>query len=139
MLDKNSIEDKKVIRRIQSGETEDSQILIEKYYNRGAALNFLAKKPRVMRTLHTVIMFFVGVLYYFLLRMPGHRLSKTGASLLVGGGLNNLLDRYTRGYVVDYVKFNFGPKWLRGIIFNISDFCIFIGAFLSVVGSEVSS
>ena len=30
MLDKNSIEDKKVIRRIQSGETEDSQILIEK-------------------------------------------------------------------------------------------------------------
>ena len=32
MLDKNSIEDKKVIRRIQSGETEDSQILIEKYY-----------------------------------------------------------------------------------------------------------
>ena len=26
MLDKNSIEDKKVIRRIQSGETEDSQI-----------------------------------------------------------------------------------------------------------------
>ena len=44
-----------------------------------------------------------------------------------------------KGYVVDYVKFNFGPKWLRGIIFNISDFCIFIGAFLSVVGSEVSS
>lgn len=32
MLDKNSIEDKKVIRRIQSGEAEDSQILIEKYY-----------------------------------------------------------------------------------------------------------
>lgn len=29
MLDKNSIEDKKVIRRIQSGEAEDSQILIE--------------------------------------------------------------------------------------------------------------
>ena len=71
--------------------------------------------------------------------MPGHCLSKTGASLLVGGGLNNLLDRYTKGYVVDYVKFNFGPKWMRGIIFNISDFCIFIGAFLSVVGSEVSS
>ena len=61
-----------------------------------------------MRALHTVIMFFVGILYYFLLRMPGHRLSKTGASLLVGGGLNNLLDRYTKGYVVDYVKFNFG-------------------------------
>ena len=106
-----------------------NKILIEKYYNRGAALNFLAKKPRVMRALHTVIMFFVGILYYFLLRMPGHCLSKTGASLLVGGGLNNLLDRYTKGYVVDYVKFNFGPKWLRGIIFNISDFCIFIGAF----------
>ena len=116
-----------------------NKILIEKYYNCGAALNFLAKKPRVMRALHTVIMFFVGILYYFLLRMPGHRLSKTGASLLVGGGLNNLLDRYTKGYVVDYVKFNFGPKWLRGIIFNISDFCIFIGAFLSVVGSEVTS
>ena len=32
-----------------------NKILIEKYYNRGAALNFLAKKPRVMRALHTVI------------------------------------------------------------------------------------
>ena len=40
-----------------------NKILIEKYYNRGAALNFLAKKPRVMRALHTVIMFFVGILY----------------------------------------------------------------------------
>ena len=61
-----------------------------------------------------------------------------GVALLLGGGLNNLYDRYTKGHVVDYFHLNFGPKWLRAIVFNISDFCIFIGALLAVAGSEVS-
>ncbi len=61
------------------------------------------------------------------MRLSGHALEKTGVALLLGGGLNNLYDRYTKGHVVDYFHLNFGPKWLRAIVFNISDFCIFIG------------
>ena len=53
-----------------------------------------------------------------------------------GGGLSNLYDRYTKHHVVDYVRFQTGPKWFQRIIFNVSDFFIFIGAVLAVIGSE---
>ena len=56
--------------------------------------------------------------------------------MLAGGGLSNLYDRYTKHHVVDYVRFQTGPKWFRRIIFNVSDFFIFIGAVLAVIGSE---
>ena len=57
--------------------------------------------------------------------------------MLAGGGLSNLYDRYTKHHVVDYVRFQTGPKWFQRIIFNVSDFFIFIGAVLAVIGSEV--
>lgn len=127
--------DRKYARKVQHSRWH-GRIIIEKYYNSGAALNFLARKPKVMRILHTVIMVFVAVLYYFLLHMPGKCISKTGMSLLAGGGLSNLYDRYRKGYVVDYFRINAGPKRLRNIIFNISDFFVFIGAVLAAAGSE---
>lgn len=56
--------------------------------------------------------------------------------MLFGGGLSNLYDRYTKGHVVDYFHINIGPKWLRNIIFNVSDFFIFLGVILAAIGSE---
>ena len=40
-----------------------------------------------------------------------------------------------RKYVVDYVSF--GVKWkrLRNVVFNLSDFCIIIGALLTALGA----
>lgn len=112
------------------------KIILEKYYNRGAALNLLSKRPNFLKVLHTAVLFAIGVCYYFVLRRGGHIPAKLGGSLLLGGGLSNLYDRYTRGYVIDYFRINIGPKWLKRIIFNISDFCIFIGALLCVCGSD---
>ena len=90
-----------------------------------------------MQAIHTLLMLLLGVFYYFLLRREGKALQKTGVALLFGGGLSNLIDRYTKGHVVDYFRINRGPEWLRRIIFNISDFCIFIGALLAVCGAEM--
>lgn len=112
------------------------RIILEKYYNNGAALNLLEKKPKLMRLLHSAAIVIVGVFSYFLMRVSGRPLEKTGVALLLGGGLSNLYDRYTKGHVVDYFRINIGPKRLRRIVFNISDFCVFIGALLAVVGSE---
>lgn len=127
--------DKNYARKVRHSRC-GNRIIIEKYYNKGAALNFMAKKPKVMRAIHTAILVAVAVGYYFLLRMPGKRVSKLGASLLLGGGCSNLYDRYQKGYVIDYFRINMGPKFLRNIIFNISDFFVFIGAFLAAAGSE---
>lgn len=112
------------------------RLILEKYYNDGAALNLLAKKPRVMRRLHTLLVIILCIFYYFLMRISGKPLQKTGIALLLGGGINNLFDRYTKGHVVDYFRFNTGPKWLRRIVFNISDFCVFTGTLLAVLGAE---
>ena len=108
--------DKKYARKVRHPRL-GGRIVLEKYYNKGAALNFMVKRPNLLRIIHTVILVVVGVFSYFLMR---------------------LYDRYTKGHVVDYFHLNFGPKWLRAIVFNISDFCIFIGALFAVAGSEVS-
>lgn len=127
--------DKKYARKVRHPRL-GGKIILEKYYNNGATLNLLEKKPKLMRLLHSVAIVIVGVFSYFLMRMSGRPLEKTGVALLLGGGLSNLYDRYTKGHVVDYFHINIGPKRLRRIVFNISDFCIFIGALLAVVGSE---
>lgn len=114
----------------------NGKVEIEKYYNDGATLNLLAKHPKVMTAIHTVMMVLVGAVYYIAMRTSGKRLGKTGLALLAGGGLSNLYDRYTKHHVVDYIRFQIGPAWFRRIIFNVSDFFIFIGALLAVAGSE---
>lgn len=114
------------------------KILLEKYYNSGAALNLLAKKPKLMRAIHTIILLLAGIFYLCLLRSPGKALEKVGTSLVLGGGFSNLYDRYSKGHVIDYFRINCGPKWLRRIIFNLSDFCIFIGVLIAAAGADTS-
>ena len=36
-------------------------IVLEKYYNKGAALNFMVKRPNLLRIIHTVILVVVGI------------------------------------------------------------------------------
>lgn len=110
-------------------------VYVEKSYNAGAMLNLLEKRPMILKILQSLMILAVGIWFYFLLRKNGRELGKIGTSFLLGGGLSNVFDRYTKGYVVDYIGFQFGPKCFRKIIFNVSDFFIFIGAVLSVIGN----
>ena len=125
--------DKKYVRKVRHPKLHNL-IYIEKYYNDGAALNFLEKRPGILKVLQTVLMFAICIWFYFGLRINGGKLGKTGMAFLIGGGLSNLFDRYTKGHVVDYIGFNFGPKWFRRIIFNVSDFFVFRGGALTVIG-----
>lgn len=49
--------------------------------------------------------------------------SYTAAALLLAGGLGNLIDRITRGYVVDFIHVEFFHY-----IFNVADCCVTVGA-----------
>lgn len=65
----------------------------------------------------------------FLARLVHRNLiAATGAGLLVGGSLGNLMDRLTHGGVTDYINFSFWPT------FNFADACITTGAVLIVWG-----
>ncbi|MCI5874843.1 MAG: signal peptidase II [Clostridiales bacterium] len=127
--------DKKYARKVQHPRLNGA-IILEKYYNRGAALNLLSQKPKILKFLHTAMLIAVGTVYYFIVRYSNRPVAKTGLALLLGGGLSNLFDRYTKGHVVDYFRINIGPKWLRRIIFNVSDFCVFIGALLAALSVD---
>lgn len=109
-------------------------IYIEKYYNHGAALNLLEEWPGLLKIVQTALIVVICIWLYFSMRRTDGNLDKIGTAFLIGGGLSNLLDRYTKGHVVDYVGFGFGPKWFRRIIFNVSDFFVFLGGVLVVMG-----
>ena len=58
-------------------------------------------------------------------------LDRLALSLITAGGLSNLYDRVKRGYVVDYFSVQAG--WLKKVVLNVADVCIFTGAVLLCV------
>ena len=112
------------------------RILIRKYHNKGAGLNLGQKKSFWVAALSLALCFLMSVVFLLSLGRRGSRTLRLGLSLLLGGAFSNTYDRLKRKYVVDY--FSFPVKWkpLRRVVFNLSDFCILIGAMLSVAGAR---
>ena len=50
-------------------------------------------------------------------------------TLILAGGISNLIDRIAKGFVVDYIELKY---ILQGIVFNIADICIVIGVILLI-------
>ena len=109
-------------------------LLIRKHHNRGAFLNAGEKRQKLIAVISVLLTIFATIFFIITLGNSGSGFLKWGLTLLLGGAYSNTYDRLKRKYVVDYVSFNVPFKWLRRIIFNIGDFCIMIGAFLSVLG-----
>ncbi|MFT5471098.1 MAG: signal peptidase II, partial [Verrucomicrobiales bacterium] len=60
------------------------------------------------------------------------RWSRLAVTLLVAGVFGNVFDRLYRGYVVDFLDFNFG-KFGHFPSFNVADSCICIAAGLLII------
>lgn len=130
---KNRIEEQKT-----EGETEellDGRLLLRKYHNKGAMLDWGETKSGLVSLLSLVLTLAMTAVFLCTFSMKGSRLLKSGLALLLGGAYSNTYDRLTRHYVVDYVSFPVKNEKLRRIVFNISDFCIMIGALCMVLGS----
>lgn len=111
-------------------------LLLRKHHNRGAFLNVGAGRSAFVAILSIVLTLVVTVIFLSTFSFRGNRLLKTGLAMILGGAYSNTYDRIHRRYVVDYVSFPVRNKVIRRIIFNISDFCIIIGALLMVFGSR---
>jgi signal peptidase II len=103
--------------------------------NTGAAFGMLRGNP-------TLLMFItVGVLVWLLWLAwqidwrPVAR--RVAAGLIAGGALGNILDRVMRGYVVDFLDFQFG-SW-HYPAFNVADSAICIGVGLYLLYEFLSS
>ena len=128
---KNYVEKKR-----NAGEEKEickGRILLRKYHNKGACMNLGEKKSNVVAGLSLILTTALFLVFLFTLTRHGNGWLKAGLSLLLGGAFSNTYDRLKRKYVVDY--FSFGVKWepLRAIVFNISDFCILIGALIIAI------
>ncbi len=109
-------------------------IVVHKYHNKGAFLNLGEKRQKLMTFVSLLLTLFMTVVFLTTFSFRGRKLLKTGLALLLGGAYSNTYDRLARRYVVDYVSFPVKNKKISNIVFNISDFCIIIGALLMTLG-----
>lgn len=120
--------------------TEESvcggRLLIRMYHNRGAFLDMGQHKRKIVAVLSLALTLGATVLFLVTFTYRGNGMLRAGLALLLGGAYSNTYDRLVRKYVVDYVSFPVKNKKIRNIVFNISDFCIMIGALLIVLGSS---
>ena len=102
--------------------------------NRGAAMGLLKKHPIILKGFTSLLLVGLTVYNYFLIQTTGQSLLIIGVTIIIGGGLGNLIDRFTRGYVVDFYSVTI--KKLP--YFNIADFFVILGSFL-LIFSEIQT
>lgn len=66
------------------------------------------------------------VLTLLVLKIVQHPLGVVACSLILSGGVGNIIDRVRLGYVVDMFNFQF----MRYPVFNVADICVVCGAIL---------
>jgi signal peptidase II len=90
--------------------------------NTGAAFSLF---PGYSFYLLLISLLAVGVIIYFH-RHISHKdyFLQVALAFILGGSLGNLVDRFSRGYVVDYIDFGFWP------VFNLADIMINVGVVL---------
>lgn len=122
-------------RSISQGEEKrlKGKIILRHYHNEGAFLNMGEKKRPLVMMISLILTSVITLIFIVTLFHKGNHSLKLGLSLLLGGAFCNTYDRIKRKYVMDYLSFDVKWLWLKGIVFNISDFCIIIGALISAL------
>ena len=93
--------------------------------NEGAAFGMLSDNRWVFMIISSVAI--VALLVYLWKFRPDSVWACTALSLIVGGGIGNMIDRVRLSYVIDMIDFCAFPKlWMW--IFNFADACVCVGA-----------
>lgn len=100
--------------------------------NTGAAFSFLADAGGWQRYFLTAMALAISAWIVFMLRRRPPAAEAMGLALVLGGALGNVVDRVTRGFVVDYLDFHWnGAHWPA---FNLADTFITTGVGLLLFG-----
>jgi signal peptidase II len=96
--------------------------------NKGIIGGYFSDSARPIYQIPMVALgFFVLVLLYFiqLFAPVKSKLMRVSISLFFGGTFANVADRFTHGYVIDYLQFNFFNRFSPS--FNLADFVQYVG------------
>ena len=95
--------------------------------NRGAAFGMLKDHRWVFISISSVVI--LAIAAYLFLGHADSRLMEVSLCLIAAGGLSNMIDRVSLGYVVDFIDF----RLINFAVFNVADSCVCIGAGLMVL------
>ncbi|MBQ7522100.1 MAG: signal peptidase II [Clostridia bacterium] len=101
-------------------------VRLEYVENRGMAFGML-QNFRWFFIIFTLAIIF-GAVIYVIKTKPKSVFFKIALSLIIGGGIGNLIDRIIMGYVVDYIQLSFFNP-----VCNFADYCITIGTALLLI------
>jgi signal peptidase II len=88
--------------------------------NDGAAYSLFRQAPIILIVIPGLVML-AGLVYLAFFHNKKNPLLMIAISMVIGGGAGNLLDRITKGYVVDFFDIHIIP------IFNVADMFICVG------------
>ena len=111
----------------------NGRVRILTYHNYGAFLNSGDKKPFLVKFISLILSVVLTLIFLLTFTRYGKRELQLGLAILLGGAWSNTYDRLKRGYVVDYLNFPKLPGKLKTVVYNVSDFCILIGACLIII------
>ena len=95
--------------------------------NDGAAFGMLDDQRWIFLVLSTVAI--VGILGFMFRKKPQDKLLLSALTLVVAGGIGNMIDRILLGYVIDFIDFCAFPNLWRWV-FNIADSAVCVGTFM---------
>lgn len=116
--------------------------------NPGMAFGIQIANKLIFNLLSIIAVLFI---FYYLFRMRDNKLLRISFAMILGGAFGNLLDRFLRGRVIDFLDFEFfnihldGGKFLffeiprysmdRWPVFNMADMAVSIGMILIIIVS----
>ena len=116
------------------GKTGDSILVIPNFLqityveNFGAAFGVFV--TRIFLIAVNLLIIFVVAKLLFSKKYKWDNKSSLGLSLILAGGIGNLIDRVFRGYVIDYIDIT---QVINYPVFNFADICIVVGVMLIMI------
>ena len=101
---------------------------LTRVHNYGAAWSSFSGQKWLLLGVTAVLM--TAIVYVLVRRIVRHPIGIAACMLVMSGGIGNLIDRVTLGYVVDTFHFEFWPSYP---VFNVADMCVVCGAVLGCI------
>lgn len=114
---------------LELGETAEflpPLVQLRRVHNYGAAWSSLSGARWLLIAATAIGM---GALVWLLLKIVRHPLGVWSLTMVIGGGIGNLIDRIARGYVVDM----FDLMFMSYPVFNVADCFVVVGTILGLI------
>lgn len=110
----------------------NGKILLYKNHNDGFSFGVL-RGSRLVELVPLCLTSGIAGVWTYLMSVRGRWAEKIAMTFVLAGGVSNLIDRLTKGYVIDYICVQW--KALKKVVFNLADVFIMIGCGLLVLAN----